>query len=428
MNKGYDIVTVRTTLLKGNVNPQEVDEAIDYIYKSNNQSSTTPGLEAQLKGYIKTLLLQGYTPQTVRDALAKQGFDSSLVERMIEQVQPQSLTVKHEIHFPNKTVFIIVLIILAAGGVGWFLLHANNTGGTYALLDVSMTGQGYKYNPGDTLTFDIALNNKGSGGKFDAILTYLVVDNSGNTITSKTETLAVDSIYQGAKSLALPKTMRPGTYHVNAIATYGANQEAKGSIEFIITGAGSVSGGAQSSQVQNTGEAGTPGDNSNPTGAQTAGQTPTYTIPEMNRTPTFGESLQSVRVRARTAPAEAAITCRSFNTEDQKDLCYSAVAEESNTHSYCENIINAGYRDGCYLYFTINGDLSVCPKFTDTNMQAYCRQLDLVNKMEEAYKNNQSDEVARLSSEFEPKIYNTNPQLPDYSAVYGEPSTIVVGS
>jgi len=216
--------------------------------------------------------------------------------------------------------------------------------------------------------------------------------------------------------MLIPSTIKPGSYTLNIVADYGKNQESESAVDFVVV--------ERSTSTQPSNNNKTPISSSPNPPSEPGVMTPNA---NQNKTITFGESLQTVKNQAKNNPDAALSICAKFTAQDQKDVCYTTIAEESGKNSYCELVKVSDYKDNCYLFFIIKGDTTVCGKIIDPGTRAYCNQLDLVERMNEAYKRNDTQEVLRLSNLFEPKIYNSNPQLPTYTELYGKESTLSIG-
>lgn len=401
MNKGYDLYTVRNNLLK-QYPQQQVDEVISLFSKQQQ--------DTQLKSYVQRQLALGFKPEMIRNSLKQSGYPDDLIDSALGR---GSITVRHEIHFPIKTVLVLLLLLgLGGGGYWWF---TNNYSGN-ALLDVAVQSYNQEYTAGQEVTYGVELINMGKSNRFDANVRYTITDGSGKILKSYSETLAVETKATSSGKIILPSNIRPGTYYLNAIVTYDDNQKAESSTEFQIvdqitykppTGGGTTAGGT------------TGGGN---TGGSTSGTTPS--IPSGPREKSFGASMSLIRQQAATNPQAAMNSCLKFTNSEQKDVCIGEIAYNTDKVNYCDQIGSNNRRDNCYLSFVIGGNTQICDKITDTTTKQYCNQMRIVEQMNYYYQQGDTDKVLELSKQFEPAIYNTNPTPANYQNVYNQQSTL----
>lgn len=360
-----------------------------------------------MKNYVQRQLALGFKPEIIRNSLKQSGYPDSLIDSALGD--DSKIIVRHEIHFPIKTVIILLLLIgLAGGGYWWF---TNNSDG--ALLDVSVQSYNEEYLAGQEVTYGIELINMGKSNRFDATIRYTITDSSGKVLKSYTETLAVETKATSSGKIVLPSSLRPGTYNLNAIVTYGNNKKAESSTEFQIvdkyrppTREGTSSRGT----IVGTSGGSTPSEKSVET--TTSGSK------------TFGDSMKLIRQQAATSPQAAYNSCIKFTSQTQKDICLGEIAYETNTINYCDQIEETAKKDNCYLSFVIGGNTQSCDKITDTTTKQYCNQMRIVEQMNYYYQQGDTDKVLELSRQFEPAIYNTNPTPANYQNVYNQQSTL----
>lgn len=405
LNKGYDIYSIRNNLLK-QYPQQQVDEVIALFF---NQQQ-----EMQLKNYVQRQLALGFKPEMIRNSLKQSGYPDNLIDSALGN--GGSITVRHEIHFPIKTVIVILLIVGLGFGGYWFF--TNNTGGEDALLDVSVQSYNQEYLAGQEVMYGVELVNMGKSNRFDATIRYTITDSSGKILKSYTETLAVETKATSNGKITLPSNLQPGTYYLNAIVTYGNNQKAESSTEFQIVGqttyrppTGGTTGGTSGTTGGNTGEK---------TGGASSGGT------TASGGKTFGDSMKLIRQQAATSPQAAYNSCLKFTSQTQRDICIGEIAYNTNNVNYCDQISETGKKDNCYLAFVIGGNTQVCDKITDTTTKQYCNQMKIIEQMNYYYHQGNNEKVLELSRQFEPAIYNTNPQPVNYQNTYNQQTTLSI--
>jgi hypothetical protein len=405
LNKGYDLYSIRNNLLK-QYPQQQVDEVIN-VFTAQQQ-------DMQLKSYVTRQIALGFKPEMIRSSLAQSGYSKELIDSALGG-NGGSITVRHEIHFPIKTV--IILLLLAALGGGGYWLFTNNTSGN-ALLDVSVQSYNQEYLAGQEVTYGIELINMGKSNRFDANVRYTITYGSGTVLKSYSETLAVETKATSSGKITLPSNIRPGTYYLNAIVTYGDNQKAESSTEFQIVNqitARPITGGGTSDGNGGSTTGGSPGGNT--------GETSIETITTGDK-PTFGDTLSNIRQQSLTNPQAALTNCLKFSNPDQKDVCLSEIAYSTNRANYCDQISDTPKKDNCYFAFVIGGNTQICDKISDPNTKQYCNQARIVEQMNYYYQQGDNEKVLELSKQFEPAIYNNNPAPVNYQNTYNQQSTL----
>jgi hypothetical protein len=259
----------------------------------------------------------------------------------------------------------------------------------------------------------------GSTQRFDAIVKYVVVDDLDEIITRKQETLAIETTVSVNRNIKLPETIKPGKYYLQVIADYN-NKQAESASEFEVVEKAIEK--KPSIYVPPT-----PIKEPTTNVKQNTSKNPTITIPSTtNNGKTLGEVLTEARETALDNPQSAANDCARLSSSEQKDICYSTVADSSQESSYCDKISGTTYRDNCYLAFVIKLNLDSCDKITATSDKAFCEQLNLVRLMNKYYEENNTEKILELKEKFNPSvIQNNNPQVQTYEYAYNEPVTIM---
>lgn len=389
LNKGYDLYSIRNNLIK-QYPQQEVDEVVNIFLKQQQ--------DFQLRNYVNKQLSLGFRPELIRNTLLQRGY----TKEQVDPILGNNITVRHEIHFPTKTIIIILLLLIAAGAGYWFF----NPG--EALLDVSITSNNLEYLAGQEVTYSIELTNMGKSNRIDATIRYVITDYSDKVLKSSSETLAVETKATSNGKIVLPSNLAPGTYYLKASVTYGKEQKAESSVDFQIVEQIRPGGGTIQPQ---------------PTETTTQPKTNTGTT-TTTRAKSFGESMQTIRQQAATNPQTAITNCLKFSNQEHKDVCISEIAYGTNKANYCEQIINTNVKDNCYLAFVIKGNTEICPKITDNSFKQYCEQIRIVDQMNYYMQRNETDKVLELTNQFNPPIYYSNPVPNTYTEKYNEPASI----
>lgn len=417
--QGHSIERIKQFLLANNVPQIEVDEAVAQINQFNVPVNN-PSLELQIKNYIQTQLNHGYNIEVIKSALIGQGFNPSIVNKVANDLNNVNINVKHEVNISKGTIIGMVAAIFIVGLLVFGILNFSILKPKESLMDITITNTAYSYLPGETINFQIYVTNMGSTQKFDYTIKYLIVDDTGKIITRKEETLAVQTTASVNRNIQLPQNIQPGKYYLQAISDYG-NKQAKSTSEFEVVQ--KVDEKKPPTYVPPTlpkSPATQPGQNTNTNTGSNIISTPTNTVK------TFGEVLTQVRQTAQDNPESAVNICSKLTLAEQKDICYSTVADASQSYTYCEKISSTEFKDDCYLAFVMKENVDVCSKVTGNSSKELCEQLHLIQLMDKYYKENNTEKILELSQQFNPSIIqNTNPEIKTYEYTYNEPVSII---
>jgi hypothetical protein len=429
-SQGYSVDKIRQFLIANNTPQNDVDEAIAYINNSNNsiqnqnfqQPIQNNAFEMQLKGYMQTQMNNGYNLELIKNTLINRGYNPGLVHKIASEIGNVNINVKHEVNISKGTIIGIVASLFIIGIVVFGILNISMFKPKDSLLDITVSTTSYSYIPGETVNYQLHISNMGTLRGFDTTIKCLIVDDNSNVITRKEETLAVETTASVNRNIPLPVNIKPGKYTLKLIADYGDKQ---------------ATTSAEIEVVQSVADKKPP--ITPPTTNRTTPVTPTperntstgiITVPPSSSTTSFGKSfgevLTEVKLTASSDPESAADICIKLKAENQKDVCYSVVADTSKRNSYCDRIISVSSRDDCYLSFLINlGDVEVCDKITDANDKEFCNQLKILRLMDQYYKEGNSEKIIELSKQLNPDIYGNTPEIQTYEYTYSEPITIL---
>lgn len=421
-----------------------MDDAIAHLNDGqtvqNNMAGASPNnaFEMQLRAYMQSQLNNGYNLELIKTTLISRGYNPGLVNKVASDLNNLNINIKHEVHVSNGTIFGIIAAIIIVGIAVFGIFNLGLFQPKDSLLDISVSTTAYSYIPGETVNYQIHVTNMGSMERFDATIKCLIVDDAGNIITRKEETLALETTASVNRNIPLPMNIKTGRYDLKIIADYGT-KEAKTSaaIEIVPSVLDKKPEGYIPPITQIDRNVSDPDP---PSVRPSTGTIPTvdpdyvYVQPQTSKTPSeisFGEKLTGVKQTAASDPELASATCARLASSEQKDICYSVVADTSKHDSYCDRITEAEYKDNCYLSFLINmGDVSVCDKISDVNNKEFCNQLKLIQLMDVYYKEGNSDKILELSKQLNPDIYGNTPEIQTYEHIYSEPITItdIMGS
>jgi hypothetical protein len=206
---------------------------------------------------------------------------------------------------------------------------------------------------------------------------------------------------------------------LQAIADYGTKQ-AKSSFEFEV-----VEKVTEKKPVTYV-----PPIESKPTTTTTTPNTNTPNIPTTSTVTssgkTFGEVLTEVKQIAQSEPESAASNCLKLASTEQRDICFSTLADASKSYAYCDKINKIDYKDNCFLAFAIKENIDLCNKITENASKALCEQLILIQLMDKYYRENNTAMILELSKKFNPSVISSEgPQVQTYEYTYNEPVSIM---
>jgi hypothetical protein len=416
LSQGHNLASIKAFLLKNNVSSHELDEVMA-IFSAPQQANT---IDDQIKAYISTQLRNGYSTDSIKQSLLQQGFSKYLIEKLIRQ--DNVINVRHEVHVSGKTIFGIFFGLIILGALGYAVFYT----GIFMtkelpLLDSSIELNKYSFTSDDSISYTITLISMGSKNRFDAKIQYIILDASGKSMKTYSETIAVDTKTSSTGKISL-QGLTIGSYVLKAVVEYGGASDAESSIGFDIVNSNEQIPNIPIDQTPTTPNAGiTP---ANTTNNIIVSGPPD--IVNVGPTDTFGDSLNIIRNQAKVNPSVAANNCAKFTSSDQKDVCFANIADASGKPNYCDIIKSVSYRDNCYLAFVISGNTIVCDKIYDNSTLEYCNQIKLVNLMNQYYQQGNTDKVIELSKQFKPDLYNSNPAPASYNNVLVQKSTYSV--
>ncbi len=435
-SQGHSIDKVKQFLLANNISQSEIDEAINYINQSNvsntqnsynqntqvNQANNYVNnsvLESQIKNYIQTQLNNGYNIEIIKSALIRQGINSNIINKVASDLNNVNINVKHEVNISKGTIIGVVAAIFIVGLVVFGIFNFSIFKPSESLMDITISTTAYSYLPGENLNYQIHVTNMGSIERFDATIKYLVIDDTRTVITRKEETLAVQTTTSNNRNIQLPQTIKPGKYYLQAIAEYGS-KSATSKSEFEVVQ--KIEDKKPDTYVPPTESKPT-----TPTIPTTENTPTTPNVPTTSSTgKTLGEVLTEVKILSQTNPDAAASECLKLASTEQKDICYSTIADSSRSYEYCDRISKIEYKDNCYLAFAIKENLDICNKISDNSSKALCEQLILIQLMDKYYRENNTAKILELSQKFNPSVIQPGgPKVQTYEYTYNEQVSIL---
>ena len=391
--------------------------------------------------YIRGLLQKGYDISTIRNTMLKYGYQNKDIDEAVRELY--NPTIRHEIHF-SKTAFIgIFLIAISVIGISMFF-YLSPPKAPAKLLDLTLEPIKTEANAGESISFIQQLANKGSSNRFDVVVRQEILDpRTFEVITFKSETRAIETFTTTSTQMVIPKDTKPGNYILRVIVEYDGNREPatlpikvtsskKESCLDVIKnqneaeidcggvckpcGRETISCNDNNPCTQDTEDNGKCFNNPiTPccgNGICETGEACAADCPKKETSPAITpETLEGIKDLARSDPGKASQLCNELEVPDIKDTCisnigevqenkeycssiasqkikdscYSNIAKSTDDKSLCTEISGDGIRDSCYANFFVppNKDYSVCEFVTNKELRASCntlRQLDELHK------------------------------------------------
>ncbi|MBU0628591.1 MAG: hypothetical protein KKC75_05345 [Nanoarchaeota archaeon] len=176
-------------------------------------------VQNSLVNYIREQIRAGYDINTIKAYLLKYGYNETQVNEAIQYAYPPT-EVKHVAHFSKTTIAIaaaVVCSLLIISGALFIYLKPGNV--PSQLLDLKTEIVGSSVNIGDKLRFTVELVNLGKELRYDVQLRYEVYNLKDEIITSKGETIALQTKASSSVGIELPD-VGEGSYYVKTTASY----------------------------------------------------------------------------------------------------------------------------------------------------------------------------------------------------------------
>jgi hypothetical protein len=178
-------------------------------------------LQQKLIDYIKQQLNAGYDIQTIKSHLLKYGYDITTINQHINYFLTTQKEVKHIIHLSKGTMlFFVGLFVFIVLISSLTYLYLKPIEPTKYLLDIKIDVLTTSVKPGEVLKFNIELSNLGIIKRYDVFLIHQVLDNTNRLITSKEETIAIETKTSSKSEIKIPTTAKIGSYSIKTIARY----------------------------------------------------------------------------------------------------------------------------------------------------------------------------------------------------------------
>ena len=342
-----------------------------------------------LKKYIREQLSRGYNIGSIRAALARSGYPLEKIDKAINSVYSVH-EIRHTFNLSKTALIALIIIILAGAGIASFFIFSKEKLPAQ-LLDVSTKAIILNVQPNQELRFSTELSNLGSKKRYDIALEHEIINiKTGRTLTTKTETAALETKSSTQSSIEIPSNAEAGEYILRTTASY-SDKKASASFQFKVYNQEAEP--TCTDNILNQGEEGidcggpcepckscpeTCGDKNSCTADECSAETgfeckhkvimpccgnlqceslESYeSCPSdctQNNANTFEELNKPEKIEEAAKVAEsnaegARAMCETMEAYG-KDRCYAAIAEITNDPADCVRIADEDKRDKCYL-------------------------------------------------------------------------------
>lgn len=356
--------------------------------------------------YIKAQLQRGYDISTIRSVMLRYGYTNKDIDSAINEIYHP--TIRHEIHLSRTTVLVVIFIFASLFGAALFFYY-NPSKTQSKLLDLNLEPITTTVNPGSSIVFLKELRNLGSSRRYDVIVKHEIIDTKTlKAITEKTETRAIETFGSTQTTILIPEDAEAGNYLLRTIVEYD-NKKAVATLPVKIV---KVTENETKEKILECNDNNLCTDDIIENGVCI--NKPIAGCQEISKPPltTSTETLEEIKELAKRDPSKALQQCNKIEVPDLKDtcianigevqrnkdycrqivnirikdLCYSNIAKSINDNSLCEEISIDSRKDSCYMTFVLdNKDYSVCNKITNKHLRQSCeslRQLNELNKQQ----------------------------------------------
>ena len=395
----------------------------------------------QLADYIRRYIKSGYDVNTIRATLLKYGYNPKDVEDAIHFVyKAPHPPAKVELHLSKTTWLAIIAIFLGivfAGLVVYLLVSPPSAKAPATLLDITVQPLTDSVQPGNMFEFNVELTSMGAAHRYDVTLIHEIVDTQNNLITSAEETLAIETRFSGKSSINIPEATLPGTYSIKTTADYDGKTAAARRTFYVYKPSetptctdgiqnqdeeGIDCGGPCSpcpscyDDIQNQDEEGIDCggpcspclecpescDDEDPCTFDFCDETTDYYCDTQPLIPCcgndfceFGENyeicpedcekpditkspeeiIEEAKQSAKTTPDKAGQLCDSLSEQKDADDCFLEVAGTSSQIIFCDYVKSDARRDNCYMDFALEGNYEGCDQIKNTYLKNSCKSL-----------------------------------------------------
>lgn len=360
-------------------------------------------VQESLTEYINKLLKSGYDVGTIRTTLLRAGYSPTEINQSLTYLKKPT----KQFHVNLKTALIgisilIILIILILAGIKIFTPEQKT-------IEFRISPTEKQINPGQTLSF-VTIFASNIDKRENVQINYETANMQTNEIlTTKQESLSIGKQTSITQQTPIPKSALPGKYALKATMTHKGKKSTKQFNFNIITKEEQAIPEAIDEKEDILNATGTEEkeeysiqcpescDDFNPctidycdkgicrhtpitpccgNGICEKGETAFNCKEDCSKTfKTPQELITQAATVAKTDPEAASTLCNQLVNPNDVELCFIEVAYAAGRSIICENIKTKTGEDSCYMNFALDGDYSVCFKIKDSYLSKSCNSL-----------------------------------------------------
>jgi hypothetical protein len=396
---GYDRETIRIFLIKNGYPKKAVTEAIQST-QTRQKRSKQPSQQTMLTNYIKQYTKQGYQPEQIQQYLLKQGYSPFTVRKAMGQATKKPFHFSlPKIHLPNiqskHTLLIITLILLilvAIGGIAWFFINIEFTEKQDTDYDISIDIA--TLSPGDSLYLTNDFINFPKKREYPITIYYTINDKETLTrVDSWQISFDRSEPLTRSEKHGLTRDIGAGEYELNAKFSYGSTSKQVYAYFTIsideeeLEKAEEVAVGKEQEQKKEEKKEVLGEDKNSTSKSETSESEKTESVESRGEwsvvTGDDYTNYATAKEVAETDATAAIVYCEAVNDNTKKDECFSVVARTAGEKEYCAEIISDPTRDACFIDFAFNhNDFTVCADIANPFVKQSCEQLEQVSLLQ----------------------------------------------
>ena len=181
----------------------------------------------QLLQYVVNYLRQGYSVQSIRQALLSSGWPEHDVDEALNIAYKQlyqNQKVDHTLHVSKTTIFLVLSSIAGIALILVLVGYIMSSGGPTTpvtpdqLLDYQIKINRKELAPGGQLQFINSFKNMGTAPRYDLFIEYTI--SNGKEVDSWQESKAITSSLEYTTTRKLPKDVEEGRYSLDVVVRY----------------------------------------------------------------------------------------------------------------------------------------------------------------------------------------------------------------
>src|SRR3989338_279140 len=168
--------------------------------------------------WLRKNLQAGYDLGTLRNTLLHHGYRIEDIDAAVHAIYGVQ-EVKHTLHLSRTTTILVVAVVfslLLSIGAAFYILTPKVPA---QLLDVSLELFNPSVQSGQNLNFNVELTSMGSSQRYDVVLRY-TLEKDGTQVNFKEETVAVETSKSYKTFINVTSDLQPGDYTLRLVARY----------------------------------------------------------------------------------------------------------------------------------------------------------------------------------------------------------------